>query len=125
RQDPGTGLRQPERVRVVRGERRQRREERRVDEHDRADENEQAPHAGDATYDPPVAAPQLLLDLLRARGPAGREDEAARVWRDAAAAFAEVTTDSLGSSVARVGRGDSRLLAIVGHSGQLRLGVAH
>jgi endoglucanase len=109
----------------VRQERRQRREERRVDEHDRADEQEEAPHVGDATYDPTVPAAQLLLDLLRARGPSGREDEPARVWRDAAAAFAEVTTDSLGSSVARIGPADGPLVAIVGHIDEIGLAITH
>jgi putative aminopeptidase FrvX len=72
-----------------------------------------------------VAAAQLLLDLLRARGPSGREDEAARVWRDAAVAFAEVTTDSLGSSVARIGPTDGPLLAIVGHIDEIGLAITH
>ena len=72
-----------------------------------------------------MPAPQLLLDLLRARGPSGREDEAARVWRDAANAFAEVTTDSLGSSVARIGPSDGQPLAIVGHIDEIGLAITH
>ena len=72
-----------------------------------------------------MAAPELLLDLLRARGPSGREDEAARVWRDAASAFAEVTTDNLGSSVARIGPADGPLLAIVGHIDEIGLAITH
>ena len=47
-------------------------------------------------------APQLLHDLLGAPGPSGYEGPANDVWRDAAS-FAEVTSDSLGSSVARIG----------------------
>jgi len=72
-----------------------------------------------------VAAAQLLLDLLRARGPSGREDEPARVWRDAAAAFADVTTDSLGSSVARVGPAEGPLLAIVGHIDEIGVAITN
>ena len=71
-----------------------------------------------------VSPPQLLLDLLRAHGPSGREQEAARVWRDAATAFAEVSTDGLGSSVARVGS-DQPPLAIVGHIDEIGLVVTH
>jgi endoglucanase len=73
---------------------------------------------------PPVPPPQLLLDLLRAHGPSGREEEAARVWRDAAAAFAEVSVDTLGSAVARVG-GNSPPVAIVGHIDEIGLVVTH
>jgi endoglucanase len=80
---------------------------------------------GDATYDPRVPVPELLLDLLRARGPSGHEDDAARVWRDAAAGFAEVSSDGLGSSVARVGAADSPPLAIVGHIDEIGLAVTH
>ena len=72
-----------------------------------------------------MPAPELLLALLRARGPSGREDEAARVWREAAAGFAEVSTDSLGSSFARVGSGSGPLLAIVGHVDEIGLAVTH
>src|SRR5436309_2875482 len=73
-----------------------------------------------------MPAPELLLALLRARGPSGRrEDEAARVWRETAAGFAEVSTDSLGSSFARVGSGSGPLLAIVGHVDEIGLAVTH
>jgi putative aminopeptidase FrvX len=71
-----------------------------------------------------VPAPELLLDLLRARGPSGHEDEAARVWRDAAAAFAEVSSDSLGTSIARIG-GDAPPLAIVGHIDEIGFAITH
>src|SRR5947208_2270741 len=72
-----------------------------------------------------MPAPELLLALLRARGPSGREDEAARVWRETAASFAEVSTDGLGSSFARVGSGSGPLLAIVGHVDEIGLAVTH
>ena len=55
-----------------------------------------------------VPAPDLLHALLVAPGPSGHEDEPAAVWREAASAFAEVTSDTLGSSFARVARGRGR-----------------
>ncbi|HEX6699838.1 MAG TPA: M20/M25/M40 family metallo-hydrolase [Gaiellaceae bacterium] len=72
-----------------------------------------------------MPAPELFLDLLRARGPSGHEDEPARVWRDAASAFADVSTDNLGSSVARVGDRDAKPLAIVGHIDEIGLAITH
>ena len=65
-----------------------------------------------------VPIPPLLHDLLTAVGPSGHEEPAARVWRDAASAFAEVHGDSLGTSFARVraaGGGDAPALAVIGH----------
>ena len=47
--------------------------------------------------------PELLRKLLTAPGPSGYETAPAAVWREAASAFAEVSSDPLGSSVARVG----------------------
>ena len=50
-----------------------------------------------------MAAPDLLQKLLTAPGPPGHESDPARVWREAAEGFAdEVTTDRLGTTVARV-----------------------
>jgi putative aminopeptidase FrvX len=73
-----------------------------------------------------VAIPTLLRDLLAAPGPSGREAAAARVWREAAAAFADVTSDAVGSSVARVGgTGGAPLLALVGHIDEIGLVVTH
>ncbi len=46
--------------------------------------------------------PQLLLDLIAARGPSGYETAPAGVWREAAGAFAEVSTDVIGTPLARV-----------------------
>jgi endoglucanase len=68
----------------------------------------------------------LLRDLLTTPGPSGQEGAAARVWRDAASAFAEVSTDALGSSVARVtGTRGTPLLALVGHIDEIGLAVTH
>jgi len=64
----------------------------------------------------PMAAPDLLLQLLSAFGPSGHEEGAARIWREAASGFAEVTSDTLGSSFARVRSGEGApTLAIMGH----------
>ena len=64
----------------------------------------------------PMATPELLTALLTAFGPSGHEEEPSRIWREAATAFAEVTSDTLGTSFARVRAGDgARTLAIIGH----------
>jgi endoglucanase len=74
-----------------------------------------------------VPAPELLHDLLTAPGPPGHESQPARVWREAAEAFAdEVTTDTLGTTVARVnGSGEHPLMAVVGHIDEIALLVSH
>lgn len=74
-----------------------------------------------------MPAPELLQNLLTAPGPPGHEGRPARVWREAAEGFAdEVTTDKLGTTVARVnGRGDSPLMVVVGHIDEIALLVSH
>ena len=73
-----------------------------------------------------MALPSVLRSLLTAPGPSGYESAPTAVWREAASAFAEVTGDSLGSSIARVrGTGDGPLLAIVGHIDEIGLIVTH
>ncbi len=74
-----------------------------------------------------MAAPELLQKLLTAPGPPGHERMPARVWREAAEGFAdEVTTDKLGTTVARVnGAGDHPLMAVVGHIDEIALLVSH
>jgi putative aminopeptidase FrvX len=74
-----------------------------------------------------MPAPELLHRLLTAPGPPGHESLPARVWREAAEEFAdEVTTDKLGSTVARVGgRGDTPLMVVVGHIDEIGLLVSH
>jgi putative aminopeptidase FrvX len=70
--------------------------------------------------------PDVLRRLLTAPGPSGYEQAAAAVFRDAAAGFAEVTFDSVGSTVARVpGTGSGPSLAIVGHIDEIGLIVHH
>ena len=74
-----------------------------------------------------MSTPDLLQKLLTAPGPPGHEGIPARVWREAAEGFAdEVTTDRLGTTVARVnGAGDHPLMAIVGHIDEIALLVSH
>jgi endoglucanase len=67
--------------------------------------------------------PGLLDKLLRAPGPSGYEGLAAAVWRDAAS-FASISTDGIGSSVARIGEA-APLLAIVGHIDEIGLVIRH
>ena len=67
--------------------------------------------------------PKLLEELLRAGAPSGYEGPAAAVWREAAS-FAELTTDGIGSSVARVGE-EGPLLAVVGHIDEIGLVITH
>ena len=74
-----------------------------------------------------MPTPDLLQKLLTAPGPPGHERIPARVWREAAEGFADVvTTDRLGTTVARVnGAGDHPLMAIVGHIDEIALLVSH
>jgi endoglucanase len=73
-----------------------------------------------------VAAPELLTKLLSASGPSGYEEEPTRIWREAAASFAEVTSDTLGSSFARVRAGDGApTLAIVGHIDEIGVAITN
>lgn len=73
-----------------------------------------------------MATPELLHQLLTAPGPSGYETAPAAVWRAAAEEFAQVSGDTLGSSVARVtGSSDGPLLAVVGHIDEIGLIVTH
>src|SRR5918992_879942 len=71
--------------------------------------------------------PDTLRALLTAPGPSGYEQAPAAVFREAAAAFgAEITHDTVGSTVARVkGTGDGPLVAVVGHIDEIGLIVHH
>jgi putative aminopeptidase FrvX len=74
-----------------------------------------------------MPTPDLLQKLLTAPGPPGFEGIPARVWREDAEGFAdEVTTDKLGTTVARVnGAGDHPLMAVVGHIDEIAVLVSH
>jgi len=74
-----------------------------------------------------VPIPDVLRSLITAAGPSGYEQAPAAVFRDACAAFgAEVSGDTVGSSVGRVrGTGDGPLVAVVGHIDEIGLIVHH
>ncbi len=74
-----------------------------------------------------MAVPELLQRLLTAPGPSGHESAPARVWREAAGAFAtEVGGDTVGSSFARVpGTAEGPRLAVVGHIDEIGLHIVH
>jgi putative aminopeptidase FrvX len=70
--------------------------------------------------------PPVLRSLLTAHGPSGYETAPAAVFRDAASAHAEVTTDVMGSVWARVpGTAGGPTLAVVGHIDEIGLIVTH
>jgi len=73
-----------------------------------------------------MGMPDTLHKLLTAAGPSGYEQAPAAVFREGARAFAEVTYDTVGSTVARVpGTGEGRSVAIVGHIDEIGLIVHH
>jgi endoglucanase len=75
-----------------------------------------------------MAIPEFLEALLTATGPSGYETPAAEVWREHAGAFAgEVSSDTVGSSVARVpaSADDAPLMGLVGHIDEIGLVVKH
>ncbi len=73
-----------------------------------------------------MPVPEVLRTLLTAPGPSGYEQAAAVAFRDAASAFADVTHDSVGSSVVRVkGTAGGPLLAVIGHIDEIGLIVHH
>jgi putative aminopeptidase FrvX len=70
--------------------------------------------------------PETLKRLLTAAGPSGYEQAPAAVFREAAAGFAQVEYDSVGSTVARVpGTGGGPSVAVVGHVDEIGLIVHH
>ena len=73
-----------------------------------------------------MPAPDALLKLLTAAGPSGYEQAPAAVFREVAGAFAELTNDTVGSTVAKVpGTAAGRSVAIVGHIDEIGLIVHH
>jgi putative aminopeptidase FrvX len=86
-----------------------------------------APAAGEP---PATDVPEVLRDLLEARGPSGYESAPARVWREAASAFAEVSMDVLGTPLALVApkhgyESTARRLLVMGHIDEIGLIVTH
>ncbi|MEA2482389.1 MAG: hypothetical protein QOC55_336 [Thermoleophilaceae bacterium] len=74
-----------------------------------------------------MAIPEFLEALLTATGPSGYETPAAEVWRESARSFSDdVSSDTVGSSVARVPVGDGApLMGLVGHIDEIGLVVKH
>ena len=75
-------------------------------------------------------APQVLLDLLTARGPSGYESAPADVWSEAAGSFAEVSTDIVGTPLALVApkhgfESSAKRLLVIGHIDEIGLIVTH
>ncbi len=68
--------------------------------------------------------PELLDKLLRVPAPSGYEAPAAALWREEAS-FASLSTDGIGSSVARIGAKSAPLLAVIGHIDEIGLVVRH
>jgi putative aminopeptidase FrvX len=69
---------------------------------------------------------QVLRSLLTAPGPSGFEQRAAAAFRDACEPLAEVTTDHVGSVVAKLaGTRDAPSTAIMGHIDEIGLIVSH
>jgi putative aminopeptidase FrvX len=70
--------------------------------------------------------PDLLEQLLTTPGPSGQERTVAAVWRKAAGAVGEVSSDVLGSSWVRVpGTGGGPSLAVVGHIDEIGVVITH
>jgi endoglucanase len=73
-----------------------------------------------------MSIPATLERLLVAPGPSGQEGPVAEIWRDAARAFGEPSSDVLGSSWVRVpGTAGGPLLAVVGHIDEIAVVVTH
>jgi putative aminopeptidase FrvX len=76
-----------------------------------------------------MAIPEFLHALLTAIGPSGYETPAAEVWRESARSFTDdVSSDTVGSSVARVHAANSEdapLIGLVGHVDEIGLVVKH
>jgi endoglucanase len=73
-----------------------------------------------------MGAPELLTALLNAAGPSGHEEEPARIWRDAASEFAEVSSDTMGSSFARVRASDGApTLVLMGHIDEIGIAITN
>jgi putative aminopeptidase FrvX len=84
----------------------------------------------DSPAEPTPGAPQVLLDLLTARGPSGYEGAPRKVWLEAAGSFAEVSTDIQGTPLARVSpkhgfEQSPRRLVVMGHIDEIGLIVTH
>jgi endoglucanase len=78
----------------------------------------------------PQPTPPVLLDLLAARGPSGYESAPTAVWLKAASAFAQVSSDTVGTPLAIVPPKHGfdvspRRLMVMGHIDEIGLIVTH
>src|SRR5512147_2561888 len=67
----------------------------------------------------------FLKRLLDTPGPSGFESAPARVWRDEARAFAEVSNDVTGNSMAVVNPGGSPTIMLAGHIDEIGVIVTY
>jgi len=73
-----------------------------------------------------MSIPPLLRELLTTPAPSGYEGPAAANWRAAAEPFAEVWTDTMGTSYAKVaGTGGGPTLAVFGHIDEIGIALTH
>ncbi|MBI3789278.1 MAG: M20/M25/M40 family metallo-hydrolase [Gemmatimonadetes bacterium] len=72
-----------------------------------------------------AAAVTFLKRLLDTPGPSGFESAPAKVWRDEAAQFAQVSNDALGNSFAVVNPTGSPTILLAGHIDEIGLMVVH
>jgi putative aminopeptidase FrvX len=89
-----------------------------------------SPDAPSSKADAPAGVPAVLRDLLLARGPSGYERAPAQVWCDAAEAFASVSSDVVGTPLAKVApkhgyESGARRLLVMGHIDEIGLIVTH
>ena len=67
----------------------------------------------------------FLKRLLDTPGPSGFESAAARVWRNEAREFADVTSDVAGNSIAVVNPNGSPTIMLAGHIDEIGLMITH
>lgn len=67
----------------------------------------------------------LLKRLLDCPGPSGFETAPARLWREAAAAFATVERDVMGNSIASVNNGGAPTILLAGHIDEIGIIVTY
>ena len=73
-----------------------------------------------------MAIPELLAELLLARGPSGMEDAVMHVVRREAGSFADVRSDVHGNTIALVpGTTGGRTLALHAHADEIGMIVTH
>jgi endoglucanase len=78
---------------------------------------------------PPEELPEVLRELLLARGPSGYEGAPARAWLQAASRFGDASIDGVGTPLALVAprdaAGPAKRLLVMGHIDEIGLIVTH